>query len=118
MRLGGGAYWTLGWLLTLVAVYLGTPYARGRGLVAPVVSGPAALRAGALLCALGLILARRFGQTWAGVLVGGLGIVSLGVGLTNLVRRAARQQGPNGTTAVKGHPPALAARAPGSGLAR
>ena len=81
-----GVYWILGWLLTLAAIYLGIQYARGRGLVAPVVPGPAALLASALLCALGLILARRFGQTWAGVLVGGLGILSVGLGLANLVR--------------------------------
>jgi uncharacterized protein YqgC (DUF456 family) len=76
----------LGWLLTVVATYVGTEYARSRGVVAPVVPGPAALFAGVLLCALGLILARRFGQTWAGVLVGGLGILSVGLGLANLVR--------------------------------
>ena len=35
---------------------------------------------------LGLAMARRFGRKWEGVLLGGLGIVSVGLGLANLVR--------------------------------
>ena len=86
MRLGRGVHWLLGYLLAVAVTYVGTQYARGSGLVAPVVPGPAALITGALLCSLGLILARRFGRTWAGMLVGGLGILSVGLGLANLVR--------------------------------
>ena len=86
MRLGRSTYWTLGWLLTLVAVYLGTQYARSNGVVTPVVPGTVAVVVGAVLCGTGLTLDRRFGRQWAGVLVGGLGIVSIGLGLANLVR--------------------------------
>jgi hypothetical protein len=86
MRIGRGAYWVIGWLLTAVATSFGTQYARSRGLVAPVVPGAVAVVFGAALCGIGLMLARRFGRKWAGVLVGGLGVVSVGLGLANLVR--------------------------------
>jgi hypothetical protein len=59
MRVGRGAYWVIGWLLTLVATYAGTQYARSRGLVAPVVPGAVAVVFGAVLCGIGLTLARR-----------------------------------------------------------
>ena len=86
VNLGRNAYWLLGWLLTIIAVYIGTQYARARGLVVPVVPGSVLLILGAVLCAIGFAIARRFGRPWAGVLVGGLGIVSVGLGLANLVR--------------------------------
>jgi hypothetical protein len=86
VRLGRGAYWALGWLLTIVVTYVGTQYARSRGVVAPVVSGPAPLVFGALLCGIGVAIARRTGREWAGVVVAGFGIVSFGLGLANLVR--------------------------------
>jgi hypothetical protein len=86
MHLGRGAYWTLGWLVTVVVVYVGTQYARSSGLATPVVPGGVALVVGAVLCGIGLTLARRFGRQWEGVLVGGLGVLSVGLGLANLVR--------------------------------
>jgi hypothetical protein len=85
-RVGGRAYWALGWLLTLGAVYVVAQYARSRGAAAPAVPGVVALVCGAVLCATGLQIARRFGHRWAGVLLGGLGILGIGVGLANLLR--------------------------------
>ena len=86
VRLGRGAYWILGWLLTIVIIYAGTQYLRSRGLAAPVVAGPAAIAVGAVLCGVGLTLARRYAHSWAGLVVAGLGILSVGLGLANLVR--------------------------------
>jgi len=85
VRRGSSAYWLLGWLLTVVATYIGTQYARSRGMVAPVLPGLPALIVGASLCGIGLVVARRFGRLWPGVLVGGMGILCIGLGLANLV---------------------------------
>jgi hypothetical protein len=86
IRPGRVAYWLLGWLLTVVATYVWTGFARSRGLVAPVVPGLPTLIVGVVLCGVGLTMARRFGRQWAGLLVGGLGILSVGVGVANVVR--------------------------------
>lgn len=86
MRLGRGAYWLIGWLLTVAVTYAGTQYARGQGIVAPAVPGAATLILGVVLCVVGLVLARRVGRQWEGLLVAGLGILSVGLGLANLLR--------------------------------
>ncbi len=86
MHFGPRANWTLGWLLTIVAIYVGTEYGRSRGVVAPIVPGGVAVVVGVVLVGAGLIIARRFRRAWAGVVIGGLGIVSVGLGLANLVR--------------------------------
>jgi hypothetical protein len=39
-----------------------------------------------VLCGVGLTMARRFGRQWAGLLVAGLGILSVGLGVANIVR--------------------------------
>jgi len=83
---GSSAYWLLGWLLSVVATYIGTQYARSRGVVAPVIPGPAALVLGVVLCSAGLVVARRFGRNWGGLVIAGIGILSIGLGLANLVR--------------------------------
>ena len=85
MRRGSSAYWLLGWLLTVVATYVGTQYARSRRIVAPVLPGLPALVVGVVLCGIGLLVARRFCRLWPGVLVGGMGILCIGLGLANLV---------------------------------
>jgi uncharacterized protein YqgC (DUF456 family) len=86
MRLGRGAYWIIGWLLTLVATYAGTQHTRSRGAVTPAVPGTVAVVVGAALCGIGLAIARRSGRHWAGVLIGGIGILCIGIGLANLLR--------------------------------
>jgi len=86
VHLGRGTYWVLGWLLTLLVTYVGTQYSRSQGVAMPAVPGAVALVFGAALCGLGLAMARRFGRKREGVLLGGLGIVSVGLGLANLVR--------------------------------
>jgi len=86
MRPGRVAYWLLGWLLSVVATYVGTGYAGSRGLVAPVVPGLPTLILGVVLCGVGLTMARRFGRQWAGLLVAGVGILSVGLGVANTVR--------------------------------
>jgi len=86
MHLGPRTYWSLGWLLTIVAIYVGTQIARSLGVLAAVVPGGVAVVVGVVLAGLGLIIARRFRRRWVGVAVGGLGIVSVGLGLVNLVR--------------------------------
>ena len=53
MHLGPRAYWTPGWLLTIVAIYVGTQYARNRGVVAPVVPGGVAVVVGVVLAGSG-----------------------------------------------------------------
>ncbi len=85
VRRGSSAYWLLGWLLTVVATYVGTQYARSRGIVAPVLPGLPALVVGVVLCGIGLLVARRLGRPWPGVLVGGIGILCIGLALANLV---------------------------------
>jgi hypothetical protein len=86
VRPSRGAYWILGWLLTVVATYIGIQYARSRGVIAPVVPGLPTLIVGAVLCGIALVVVRRFGRRWPGVLVGGMGILCIGLGLANLVR--------------------------------
>ena len=86
VHLGRGTYWVLGWLLTLLVTYVGTQYSRSQGVAMPAVPGAVALVFGAALCGVGLAMARRFGRKWEGVLIGGLGIMSVGLGLANLVR--------------------------------
>jgi hypothetical protein len=86
VRLSRGVYWILGWLLTVAATYVGTQYARSLGLVAPVVPGLVALIGGAVLCGVGVVMARRPGPHWAGVVIAGMGILSVGLGIANLVR--------------------------------
>ena len=85
-RMGRGSYWIVGWLLTVGTVFLATQYARTLGATAPVVPGVPAIAIGGVLCGIGLILTRRFGRPWVGLLIAGLGIVSVGLGLANLVR--------------------------------
>jgi hypothetical protein len=86
MRLGRGLYWLIGYLFSVAVTYAGTQYARSRGGVAPIVPGAAALVVGAVLCGIGIVLARRFGRQWEGVLVGGLGVLGVALGLANLLR--------------------------------
>ena len=84
--MGRGSYWIVGWLLTVAAVFLATQYFPTLGVTAPVVPGVPAMAIGGVLCGIGLILARRFGRRWVGLLIAGLGILGVGLGLANLVR--------------------------------
>jgi hypothetical protein len=86
MRLGRDAYWLIGYLLAVAVTYVGTQYACSRGVVAPVVPGALALISGAVVRGIALVTARRYGHAWAGLVVAGPGIVSVGLGLANLVR--------------------------------